>query len=105
MSARITIEPNSIIWHFKNHRSDTIYLSLFSQDRDVAWPGDGRVYTLSYQEECTIVTRGYHKEKVCYGAWTQNGRRYWGVGQDNQERCHDCCYECVGVETREIGFI
>lgn len=103
MAAHITIDPNTIVWHFKNDQMDTVYLSLFSQDRNIAWPGGGKVYALSFQEETTIVTRGYHKETVCFGAWTQDGR-YWGVGPDNHKQCYDCCYECKGIETKRITF-
>ncbi|MBU0495478.1 MAG: hypothetical protein KKB13_26830, partial [Chloroflexi bacterium] len=100
----IGVEPNCILWRFKNDHPQVVYLAFYSQDRDYEWPGGGQVYILDDDREYTFKTCGNQGEQVCYGAWTADGT-YWGVGRNNQYGCQDCCYWCDGVATGLIRFI
>lgn len=79
-------------WHFKSDYPYTVYLKLYSQDRNHVWPSSDRVYVLDDYDTHNISISCQYAEKICYGAWA--GDNYWGVGQGGQQSCVDCCATC-----------
>ena len=57
------------------------------------WPDANRVYVVDeFGEETTTINVRAVGDKICFGAETPDGRTYWGVGLDGDQRCDDCCY-------------
>ncbi len=79
-------------WRFQSDYSYAVNLELYSQDRSHVWPGNNRVYVLDDYDTHKISISCEYAEKICYGAWS--GDTYWGVGQDDQYSCEDCCARC-----------
>ena len=85
-----------------------IHVKFYSQDRNVSWPGRGKVYPIRDYELHSYNLSCQAGEKICYGAWTHpfdNSKAseyiYWGVGRNN-ESCKNCCYICNGDSTGTI---
>lgn len=90
----------SMTWRIRAFDKYAVDVSFYSQNRKAVWPGNGKVYTIrdydvkSYRLSCVP------GEKICYGAWVRGAsREYWGVGENNRNRCTKCCYTC------EDGFV
>lgn len=81
----------------------TVDVEFYSQDRNAAWPGNNRVWTLSDYNAHTFNLECQSGEKICMGAWSRgNSDVYWGVGMDNQQSCTSCCWVCGGGATDPV---
>jgi hypothetical protein len=90
----------------RNSHPYEVQLEMYSEDRNVAWPGGGEVYVLDDSETKQITLACRSGESICYGAWlTGDGDTYWGVGPDNSHSCSDCCYVCDGSQTETINLV
>jgi hypothetical protein len=80
-----------------------IDVEFYSQDRNHAWPGGSKVYTISDYNTKHYTLNCVSGEKICYGAGVR-GRysQYWGVGIGNRQSCIGCCFVCGGGATRPI---
>jgi len=73
-----------------------IQLAFYSQDRNVAWPGNSRVYAINDYKTHQYKLRCNSGEKICYGAWVVGGGEYWGSGMNDRHACESCCRRCNG---------
>lgn len=89
----------TLTFTFDNEYSETIAIELYSQDRDHVWPG-GEVLLIDPSEgEGSYTAACRPNELICFGAWTINQDRQWGVGIDQSMSCPDCCYRCNDITT------
>jgi len=81
-----------------------IQVAFYSQDRKGhVWPGGGKAYNLDDSQVHNMKISCLGGEKICYGGWvTGNAKRYWGVGNNNSQRCEKCCFTCNGGQTPVI---
>jgi hypothetical protein len=93
-------QSQSLTWKFQNLDSMAVDIQFYSEDRKQAWPDNRTPYSIedrgmhSYTISCTT------GEKICYGAWVRgNASTYWGKGNNDKQRCTDCCYTCNGSTT------
>lgn len=70
-----------------------VYVRIFSQDRDVIWPGAHGAYELKDSEAHDLTIQCNVGEKICYGAY-DDAKSYWGVGRRGDKGCKDCCQTC-----------
>lgn len=97
-SAPAPASADTVTFNISSTHPNTVELQFFSQDRNHIWPQPGRVYliddwdTHEYRLSCS------YGENICYGAWVSGGGdgTYWGVGQNNNQRCSNCCLVCDG---------
>src|SRR5579883_928541 len=85
----------SMTWTVTSDYEYKVQLEFYSQNRNAAWPGEGRAYDLndSRAHEFTLNCRS--GEKICYGAWaTGDASTYWGVGANGKHSCKSCCGIC-----------
>ncbi len=95
-----TAGAESLTWKLRSEHPNVVSASFYSQDRNVAWPGNGQVYILDDYEVHTTRLSCISGETICYGAWVRNRSDiYWGVGARNEHRCSTCCYVCDGGTT------
>jgi len=88
---------DTLTWKIRSTYPYRIYLEFYSQDYNRAWPGGGEVYVLKDSRYHTYRLNCSTGEKICYGAWvTTDQGTYWGVGQNDEEGCSDCCTTCGG---------
>lgn len=96
----------TLTWRVSHQYPFAVNFELHSDNRNHAWPGDGRTWLLNNWETHTFTITCKRFEKVCYGAWSFTGYgseyKYWGQGPNRQHSCTDCCYTCDGSDTREI---
>ena len=98
----IPASADTITWRIRSKYPYKLHMEFYSQNRDVSWPGGGRVYVLKDSRFHTYRLNCRRGETICYGAWvTTNQDRWWGVGAYNTRRCSSCCYRC-GQHTRNI---
>lgn len=88
-------EDSTVSWSFRNNHPNSVQLEFYSQDRNAAWPGDGRAYVLRDYDIHTFNLNCWFGEKICYGAWVDgNASEYWGAGLDGSQSCANCCITC-----------
>jgi len=87
----------------KNTNGRAVVIELFSQTRDMRWPGNDKVYLLEPAEQKSAPITCEGGERICYGAWLNgNDSVTWGVGPDDDQACDDCCSLCAGSATVDI---
>jgi hypothetical protein len=67
---------------------------LFEMTGDKAsliWPNLNNFYLLPRGESRSIQVQVHRGAKLCYGAESEDGQRYWGVGVGGDQGCQDCC--------------
>ncbi|MBI4870956.1 MAG: hypothetical protein HY814_05260 [Candidatus Riflebacteria bacterium] len=75
-------------------------LEFYSQDRNAAWPGGGKVFVLKDSAIHEFPLKCRPGEKICYGAWVRNAtNQYWGVGYNDRQSCTQCCFTANGQVT------
>jgi len=42
---------------------------------------------------------------ICYGAWVDEGRSFWGCGRECREACDSCCVSCDDVPVRPVRLL
>lgn len=83
-----------------------IHYQVHSYDRNWVWPAAGRVYVLDDYEVNSVRLSCQPNELVCLGAWDPGGGSgSWGVGENNDQQCSNCCYRCNGGTTDVIRFL
>jgi hypothetical protein len=80
-------------------RSEDAYevdLEFASQNRNAAWPGGTKVFSITDHEWHTYSLSCQPGEKICFGAWRRGYEydSYWGAGVDVRESCQKCCTTC-----------
>lgn len=97
---------NEMTFQIKSRYPYKVQIALYSQDRKGhVWPGAGRAYNLDDSQVHQLRISCMGGEKVCYGGWvTGNAQTYWGVGNNNAQRCSNCCYTCNGGMTPVINL-
>ncbi len=91
---------DSLTWQIRSEHPNAVAVEFYSQERNYSWPGGSKVYIIKDWDTHTYRLSCHSGEKICYGAWVR-GRKstYWGVGQNNRNRCTTCCYTCGGGTT------
>lgn len=101
--AAATAEAETLTFYIRSEHPKVVSLEFYSQNRRVAWPGDGEVYVIKDYDTHEYRLSCRAGEKICYGAWVRNRQSsYWGVGYNDRNGCKGCCYTCNGGETRVI---
>lgn len=78
-------------------------ISFYSKTYDREWPGNGRSWVIDDYETTNYKLNCTRGERICYGAWEDEGDLHWGVGRDAEFGCSNCCYTCNGnTSTRLI---
>mgnify|MGYP001576783934 FL=1 len=95
---------SEMTFRFKSDYDFKVQIGLYSADRKGhIWPGGGKAYNLDDSQVHSIKIACLGGEKICYGGWvTGNAKRYWGVGNNNTQRCEKCCFVCNGGQTPVI---
>ena len=98
-------QAESLTFQIRSNHENVVSLEFYSQDRSVAWPGDGSVYVLEDYDVHTFALSCRSGEDICYGAWVRNrSSTYWGVGYNNEQYCESCCWTCDGSTTSVINL-
>jgi hypothetical protein len=70
------------------------HFRLFEMAGDRAsliWPNLNDTYWLPRGESRSVQVQVNRGAKLCYGAASEDGQRYWGVGISGDKGCQDCC--------------
>ncbi|CAN1566961.1 hypothetical protein MCEMSEM23_02980 [Rhabdaerophilaceae bacterium] len=96
----------SMTWKFKAFHENIVDIQLYSQNRNNVWPGTTRVWSIKNFETQTMKISCIAGERICHGAWVRGtSSMTWGVGQNNKQRCANCCYTCAdNVSTPVINL-
>ena len=97
---------DSMKWNMRAFDKFAVDVAFYSQNRKVAWPGNGQVWTIRDYKVHTFSLNCIAGEKICYGGWVRgDDSRYWGGGHHNKHACTSCCYTCGAVaETPVINL-
>ena len=90
-------QAETMTWTVTSNYQYQVQVEFYAQSRSAAWPGNGRAYDLNDYDAHRFAINCRAGEKVCYGTWPTGGNAngtYWGVGQNNRQRCTDCCAIC-----------
>ena len=94
------VKAETLTWHIRSDYPYVVSLEFYSQSRNHAWPGGGKVYVLDDSNAHTYNLSCNYGESICFGAWVRGeSDQYWGVGAEDSQYCTDCCYPCDGGET------
>jgi L-rhamnose mutarotase len=90
-------QSQSLTWRFQSFDNKALGIQFYTDVRKQVWPDHRAAYSIEdrgmhhYTLSCTA------GEKVCYGAWERgNASAFWGKGNNDKQRCSDCCYTCNG---------
>lgn len=98
-----SLASNQIAFTIRSTYPYTIDVNFHSTTRNVSWPGNNKVWTISDNEPHRYLLNCRRGEQICYGATVRNANSpSWGVGTRNTLRCSNCCYICRGKETGVI---
>ena len=101
----VAAQAENLSFNIQSNHENIVDLEFYSQDRNVAWPGDGQVYIIDDYQIHTYSLSCHSGETICYGAWLRNDNtQYWGVGYNNTQYCEQCCYICNGDQTPLINL-
>jgi hypothetical protein len=93
----------NIVFRIKSRYDYAIQVAFYSQNRNVSWPSHNRGYVIDNSRVHEFNLRCRPSEQICYGGWVENRtHHYWGVGLNNKQTCHGCCYRCDDNATRLI---
>lgn len=91
---------DSLEWRIRSDYQYTVSLAFYSQDRSFSWPGGNQVYVVDDYAEHSYSLSCNYGESICYGAWVRgDSSKYWGVGNNNEQYCSNCCYVCGQGDT------
>lgn len=90
----------------KNEQPRDVAVEFYGRDRDVVWPGDGKVYLLEARARKSVTVTCEEGERICWGAWVNgDDSQSFGVGFDGRRHCDSCCRVCVGSATETIEIV
>lgn len=94
-----------VTFKFTNEAKYTIYMKMYSQNRNHVWPSDSTHYVLDDSDERTARLACRVGEKICYGgAYRTDGTgSYWGTGYKGNKACRGCCLTC-GTEDDDVSY-
>jgi hypothetical protein len=99
----LTAGADEITWRMKSSHHNVVSVKFYSQSRNAVWPGSDEVYIIDDDRVQTYRLSCRSGEKICYGAWVRNrSEEYWGVGQDDEQGCDECCRACEDGGRTEI---
>jgi pSer/pThr/pTyr-binding forkhead associated (FHA) protein len=85
----------SFRWWIRNGTARKLRLLFASTDREnYFWPGVNTSWVLRPGQRFPYVLNCKLGEKICYGAFDEEGAKHWGVGRSGKERCTACCGTC-----------
>jgi hypothetical protein len=86
---------DSITFHLGSSSPYGIELRFYSKTLSRVWPGNGKVFFSDDHQIHEYSLSCDPGEKICYGVWTTpHHTSQWGVGDDGQQACADCCGTC-----------
>jgi hypothetical protein len=92
-------------WSVQNSTSATLRLHFKSLDRENwFWPGNDQSWTVLPGQRLSFDLSGKVGERICYGAFAENGPKTWGVGRSGSESCTSCC-GTVGAGPANINLV
>lgn len=94
----------TVTFNLSSTHPNIVELRFYSQDRNHVWPNASQVYIIDDWDTHTYRLNCSWGENICYGAWVPGDGTYWGVGQDNQYSCSNCCLICDGRELRATNL-
>ncbi len=101
----VVAQAGSLTFNIKSNHENVVSVEFYSEDRNIAWPGDGKVYVIDDYQVHSYSLSCRNGEKICYGAWVRNrNTQYWGVGYNNTRSCEHCCWTCDGGETPVVNL-
>lgn len=92
-------EAGSVLFRVTNSGEYKMRLRFYSSSRSVTWPSVSNSYVLADSNEHQYPITCQVGERVCYGAYYENGSTYWGKGRDITRACTDCCLTCSTQQT------
>ncbi|MDP2356616.1 MAG: hypothetical protein Q8M31_11230 [Beijerinckiaceae bacterium] len=92
----------TLIFVVRNETNSVINYKLWSQSRNIVWPGANTMYSTDFKgDQRSNRISCIQGESICYGAWFRNNPKIvWGAGTTGKGRCADCCYICNGERTK-----
>jgi hypothetical protein len=99
-------DGSTVTFNISSTYPNTVELKFFSQIRNQVWPGPGRVYVIDDWDTHKYFLSCSWGENICYGAWVSGGGdgTYWGVGQNNNQSCANCCLVCDGRVMNDVNL-
>ena len=91
-----TAQADNLTFKVQSNSDTVLRIAFYSTARNVFWPGGNRSYILEDYAVHDIKLNCQRNERICYGAWEDDGDRHWGVGRAREFGCKTCCYTCKG---------
>lgn len=71
-----------VTFRFNKSYPGTVYVRLYSLDREQIWPASGKAYAIEDYGVQDISVQAKPGERICYGAWVSGSRDdFWGAGK------------------------
>jgi hypothetical protein len=101
-------DTSTLSWDITDSCSNgqQVYLRFFDTTDHVQWPPDTtQVYVLNYNNDQKFSLSCVTNAQICYGASVAgNNSGYWGVGENGDQSCSNCCYSCVTNTVQPISL-
>jgi hypothetical protein len=103
--APLPASAENFTFKVRSYHKHQVDVAFYSQNRNHAWPGDGKVWIIKDYDVHTYSLTCVRGEKICYGAWVRGASSsYWGGGKGGRQACQKCCFICNGGETPVINL-
>ena len=88
--------PDGVVrWWIRNGTTRKLRVHFASQDREnTFWPGNDRSWVLLPGQRSPYALGCKIGERICFGAFAEDGPSHWGVGRSGKENCKSCCGTC-----------
>ena len=85
-----------VTFKFTNNANYTIYMKMYSQNRNHVWPDVSTHFILDDNQERIARLACQVGENICYGGGysTDGTGTYWGTGYQGNKGCRGCCLTC-----------
>lgn len=91
------VAAETLTFRVQSKHPNIVDVEFYSRTRNVAWPGDNKVYSIKDDDKHSYKLSCSPGERICYGAWVRGGPTvFWGAGQGGKQGCRNCCYTCDG---------
>lgn len=94
-----TAQADTLTFKVQSSSDYELRMAFYSTSRNVYWPGGGNSYRMVDYDVHNIKLSCRPNERICYGAWQEDGDQHWGVGHAREFGCTKCCYTCKGNTT------